>query len=140
MEYADDISEITSNREMILQQKQNLPIKLEKWDLTINDNKTENYEIRRVNCDNTWKQCKLLGSILDTECDIKRRKGLAVDVAKKLQYIFQNKKLNIKIKIRAFDTYVASIFLYNSEIWTIPATRENNIYIVFACTWNCPYF
>ena len=126
-EYADDISQITSNRETILQRKLNLPLHLKKWDLTINDTKTEEYDISRANCDNAWKKCKLLGSLLDTECDIKRRKGLAVDAAKKFKYIFRNKKLTIKIKIRAFDTYVTSIFLYNSEIWTITDTCEKRI-------------
>ena len=64
--------------------KKDLPIKLAKRDLTINETKTENYIICRQNCDNAWKECKLLGSLLDTELDIKRRKELAVDAAKKL--------------------------------------------------------
>ena len=98
LEYADDISKITSNKETLTRVKKDLPIKLAKRDLTINETKTENYIISRQNCDNVWKECKLLGSLLDTELDIKRRKGLAVDAARKLQYIFRNTKTKYKNK------------------------------------------
>ena len=33
----------------------------------------------------------------------------------------------MKTKIRIFETYVASIFLYNSEIWTLTKSKENKI-------------
>ena len=66
LEYADDISEITSNIETVTRVKNDLPIKLAKRDLTINETKMENYIISRQNCDNAWKECKLLGSLLDT--------------------------------------------------------------------------
>ena len=61
----------------------------------------------------------------DTELGMKRRKGLAVDAAKKFKYIFRNKKLSIKTKMRAFDIYVGSIFL--SETWTVTNTCEKRI-------------
>ena len=35
--------------------------------------------------------------------------------------------LELKIKIRAFDCYVSSIFLYNSELWTLTSTLETAI-------------
>ena len=37
--------------------------------------------IERINCSNHWKDCRLLSSLLDTQNDIKRRKGLAINVA-----------------------------------------------------------
>ena len=69
--------------------------------------------------DNTpdWKQCKLLGSLLDTESDIKRRKILTIDVMKKMENIFRSARISIALKIRCFNTYVSSVFLYNSELW-----------------------
>ena len=126
-EYADDISEITSNPDHIKHLKQHLPIKLAERNLIINDTKTEEYEISRTNPNSSWKSCKLLGSLLDTENDIKRRKGLAVDALHKLAYIFKNKKLSINIKMRTFDSYISSIFLYNSELWTLTTKREESI-------------
>ena len=40
---------------------------------------------------------------------------------------FNKKKLSVKIKCRLFNTYVASIFLYNSEIWTLTESLEKQI-------------
>jgi hypothetical protein len=41
--------------------------------------------------------------------------------------IFKNKRLNVTIKVRAFNAYITSIFLYNSEIWTLTKTEELSI-------------
>ena len=126
-EYADDISEITSNADKIKYLKMTLPQLLAKRNLIINETKTEEYKISRVNCDDKWKKCKLLGSILDTNNDIKRRKGLSLDAVQKIKYMFNNKKLSIKTKMRAFDAYISSIFLYNSELWTLTSSIEKQI-------------
>ena len=94
-EYADDISRITSDPHNIKQLKATLPQQLAKKNLEINKTKTEEYKISRVNCDNGWKKCKFLGSLLDTDNDIKRRKSLSIDSLINTKYIFNNKKLNI---------------------------------------------
>ena len=127
LEYADDISEITSNPEQIIQLKEKLPSQLAKRNLTINTSKTEEHKISRTNCDNSWKSCKLLGSILDTDNDIKRRKILTFDALHKLKYIFENNKISISTKMEAFNIYISSIFLYNCETWTLTHTHENAI-------------
>ena len=49
-------------------------VKLAKWGLKINELKTEEYTIKRVNSDNRWRDCKLFDYLLDTQNDIKRRK------------------------------------------------------------------
>ena len=67
------------------------------------------------------------GSLLGTDNDIKRRKGLAINVILKLKYIFDNKRIHTTMKLRVFNAYVASIYLYNSELWTITKTLKNNI-------------
>ena len=72
------------------------------------------YKISRVNCDDKWKKCKLLGSILDTNNDIKRRKGLSLDAVQKIKYMFNNKKLSIKTKMRAFDAYIYLPYFYTT--------------------------
>ena len=48
--------------------------------------------------------------------EIKRRKGLAIDVIRTMKKQFFSKKLSLKVKIRLFNTYVSSVFLCNSEI------------------------
>ena len=71
-----------------------------------------------------WKSCKLLGSLLNTEKDINRRKHLSINAMQNLECIFKSKIINTPLKIRTFNAYVASIFLYNSEIWTLTTTLE----------------
>ena len=103
------------------------PSTIAKRNLVINESKTEEYEIIRQG-NGKWKKCKLLGSLLDTEKDINRRKILAI-----ILYAFKtlNKNVDRKIsnadKIRTFNAYVASVFLYNSELWTITKKLENTV-------------
>ena len=66
-----------------------------------------------------WKECKLLGSKLDTTKDIERRKGLTIDSVKVYKKIFNSKLISIKTKVRTFNAFRASIFLHNSEIWAV---------------------
>ena len=124
--YADDISELDSNKMKIEEKLKTLPQILSKNGLLVNDDKTEIYEISRTQ-DATWKKCKLLGTLLDTTEDIKRRKGLAIDAIKTLQHIFKNKNIWTSSKSQAFDAYVSSVFLYNACTWTLTATDEEKI-------------
>ena len=48
---------------------------LNKHDPKINHQKTEEYKIKRAE-DDTWKECRYLGTQLHTEADMKRRKYL----------------------------------------------------------------
>ena len=125
MEYADDITEICDDYSRIESIKRDLPGKLHNRNLHINVDKTEEYTVNKNT--NEWRKCKLLGSILDTDGDIKRRKGLAINALNKIKYILNNNKLTLKTKSQAFNTYVGSIFLYNSELWTMTKKRENKI-------------
>ena len=75
--------------------------------LQINESKTERYHIQRGGED-AWKKCKYLGSLLDTEEDIKREKGLTTDSYKRSESIFSSKHVSEK--------YIKSIFMYNSEL------------------------
>ena len=106
------ISKITSNYSAILKLKAELPQKLAKRGLLINESKTEEYTIRIKNsCNLKWKKWKLLGSLLDSESDIKRRNSLAINAASNLTKIFENNKISISTKTGAFKTYIDSIFL-----------------------------
>ena len=125
-EFADDMNKITTDNNTIEHYKNNLPGKLQQRNLHMNATKTEQYAITRGG-DVLWKDCKLLGSLLDTDSDIKRRTGLAVGVICELKCIFYSTRLCIKIKVRVFDVFVTSIFMYNAELWTLTATKEKKI-------------
>ena len=85
-------------------------------------NLLQHYFVDAKTC-NAWKDCKLLGSLLSTVEDIKRRKGLAIAAMNNMKHIFYGKR-DIKVKLRAFNCYVSSIFLYNSELWSIIDNRK----------------
>ena len=74
-----------------------------------------------------WRNCKLLGSKLDTEKGFQRRKGLTIDSMREMDYIYNSKSLSIQTKMRTFNAFASSIFLYNSELWTMSTILERKI-------------
>ena len=89
-------------------------MKLKQRNLHVNMEKTEEYTISRTQYD--WRKCKYLGSLLDTENDIKRRKGLAIDAFNTLNKFLNNHRASMKTKSKIFQAFINSIFLYNSEL------------------------
>jgi hypothetical protein len=76
-QYADDIGWIGVNAAHKTEHiKNKIPKKLAERNLQVNKDKTEEYIIERNS--NTWRKCKYLGSLLGTEEDLKRRKGLVI--------------------------------------------------------------
>ena len=157
--YADDITYITTNEEKHREIENITAIRLKKYNLQINRDKTERFEVpetpkepvpiptpkeydgRPIWSDldwllpprkppdppPAWAICKLLGTKLGTETDIKNRKGLVISVMKELYYIFKSKFISNKLKLREFETYISSIFLYNSETWSLSETLNKKI-------------
>ena len=126
LQYADDLSWIGNSQKQINEIEHNMTDKLKNRNLIVNNSKTEKLNIKR-NGDENWKKCKYLGSFLDTEKDISHRKQMSMLSYNTHQNILQDKKLNLKTKIRIFESYVSSIFLYNSELWTITKKIGNEI-------------
>ena len=99
---------------------------LDEYDLIINKGKTEKYEISRES-NNDWKKCKLVGSLLNSLDDINRRKVLVIDTFKTYENALKSRKISEKVKICIFETYLESVFMYNSEIWAVTKTLEDKI-------------
>jgi exonuclease III len=125
-QYADDIGWITTNPGKTTKIKQTIPQKLKKRNLTINEEKTEEYKVKRGG-PTDWRKCKYLGSLLGTEEDINRRKGLTIGTFNQLKRFLQSKRASMITKMRIFNAYVCSIFLYNSELWTLTSALEHKI-------------
>ena len=87
MEYADDMSHISSDTRNIEYAMKTLPSKLCSWDFIMNEGKTEEFTIKR-NGEETWRKCKLLETLLGSEEDVKRRKVLAMNVVNSMKEIF----------------------------------------------------
>ena len=162
--YADDITIAGTNKVQVQQIEEKMTIKLNNYNLSVNIDKTEKYQIPRPppppptptireltenknnqiiwseldwlvnmkpklpeNKEPDWQKCKLRGSLLHTKCDIGRRKILTLDSMKAFEHISKSKRISISLKIRTFNAYCASIFLYNSELWTLTGTLEKEI-------------
>ena len=82
-------------------QKANLPKVLTNRDLKVNVSKTEEYGVKRKG-DEKWKQCKFLGTQLDTERELKCRKGLTISALRNLNKILKSDNIYIKLKSRTF--------------------------------------
>ena len=128
LQYADDISWITGNFENgTKHMKEVIPARLRDRNLTINASKTEEYTINHASREGAWKTCKYLGSLLDTDKDIERRKRLALLAFNKIKPVLQDVKLQLGLKMRIFDALVSSIFLYNAELWTLTNTHNKSM-------------
>ena len=96
--------------------KDELPVKLAQRGSKINESKTDEYIIKRANSDNRWRDCKLLGSLLDTQNDIKRRKVLAINAGNTLKHLLINKNVTISVKTKLFKSNITPTFSYNSKL------------------------
>ena len=103
-----------------------IPKTLAERNLTVNKDKTEKYEIKK-NGDERCRKCIYLGTMLDTSGDIKRRKRLAREAMDKIKYISRDRMLDIDIKLRAFNTYTSSVFLYNSKTFPVNKTTADSL-------------
>ena len=138
VQYSDDISWITNgDKNLIDEIKEKVPKQLEKRNLLINPDKTEEHKIEWIKKpkkgeiikeeDWSWKTCKILGSLIDTKEDIKRRKSLALVALNKLNDIWENKKIALNLKSKIFNSTIKPIFLYNSELWALSNADEKQI-------------
>ena len=128
--YADDITYVSTSKPKINNTEITVPQKLKDFNLGVNHGKTERYECPdppNTRKDDSWKSCKLLGSLIDTESDITRRKTLALATLNKKKDIYNSKNLSIEQKIRHFCMFVQSTLLYNSELWALTNTLNNKL-------------
>ena len=102
-----------------------IPPTLRKRNLLCNEDKNEDFLIKAKG-NTEWKSCKYLGSLFDTEKDIKRRKMLALNAMKDMTYIWES-HLSQNTKLRIFNSYIQPIFLSNSELWTTTETINGTI-------------
>ena len=61
-----------------------------------------------------WKECKVLGNLLDTEYDIETRHDLAASTYKKVEKVFKNSSANQEMKLKVFIAFLGTSF-YTTE-------------------------
>jgi hypothetical protein len=96
-QYADDISWASTQKSILNTIEKVVPEELSKRNLFVNDSKTEKYTIKR-NGDESWKDCKLVGSKLGTKEDIANRKKLTNLTFHTVKAIIQDKKTTHSVK------------------------------------------
>ena len=75
----------------------------------------------------SWRKCKLLGSLLDTKEDIQRRKMITISTMKENSHVYNSKYLTLSQKIRHFRVFAECIFLYNCELWSTTKLINDSI-------------
>ena len=127
VQYADDCGyAIVAEDDKLMRYRATLiPPTLRKRNLLCNEDKNEDFLIKAKG-NTEWKSCKYLGSLFDTEKDIKRRKMLALNAMKDMIYIWES-HLSQNTKLRIFNSYIQPIFLSNSELWTTTETINGTI-------------
>ena len=125
-EYADDCSAGSTNSDLIREFEATVPNDLSKSNFDVNTDKTEKFSISH-NGDETWKDTILLGSKLDTDRDISRRKQLASAAWSKYKILLTNKTLPLLLRVKYFEAFITSIFLYQCGIWTLTKRLEKHI-------------
>ena len=117
-EYADDCSAGSTDSNLIDKFQEQVPVHLEQSNFDVNKEKTERFSISHSG-DENWKNIIILGSKLDTESDISRRKQLASAAWSKYKILLQNKKLPLLLRVKYFEAFISSIFLHQCGIWTL---------------------
>ena len=122
-QYADDISWASTSLSTLETIETIVPAELKARNLYVNESKTEKYSISRDSNDD-WKNCKLVGSKLDTERDISNRKTLVNLAFQRLKPILLSQRTTKTAKLKIFEALLESIFLYNSELWGLTKQQE----------------
>lgn len=65
----------------------------------------------------------------DSRCkkEIRRRIGMSKEAYVRMKNIFNDRKLDIKLKIRLLKTFVWSVLLYGCECWTMTVENRRNL-------------
>ena len=69
----------------------------------------------------------MLGTKLDTACDIASRKTKVWQPIQLFRKYFKSKHLSAAHKIRIYRTYVEPLLLYNCETWILTTKLENSL-------------
>ena len=134
-EYADDVNFLDEDMEKLKAMLPHIKDILGEWNLFVNDTKTEytrvhlagvkevntyGKKIREFKLED-WRSTKLLGSLLCSVQDILRRCQLGnVAFESYNKCWLKGSNIPLQIKIRLYDSLVASVMLYNCNSWAVP--------------------
>ena len=135
MIYADDYDNLTEDREKKKIFKRKVKEILGRYDLKVNEDKTEDTVLKREKHDKknkqkneAWRETIKLGSKLGDEEDIKRRKNLSTGKLLKMKKTLKSKKITkIPKKMKLYNALVKSVLTYNSCTWGLKKSDEKEL-------------
>ena len=125
--YADDVDFVSLIKHKDIKAVQET---LKKYNLLVNEEKTEYTEIKREQKkeEEQWRKVKKVGSLLGDEEDMERRRSLAAAAMGKMNKIWIRKdKISQKRKINLYRALVKSILLYNCGTWGVTKSEEEKM-------------
>ena len=143
LRYADDIVLIAESQEKLQEMLNVIVERSAERGLSVNLKKTEcmvvSKKINNPACNITIgnqiikqvNRFEYLGTTItsDGRCDteIKKRIAIAKNAFSKMDKLFKDRKLSMKIKTRLLRCYILPILIYGSEGWTISATMNKRL-------------
>ena len=135
MIYADDYDNITINPHKQKLFEDEAPKILRKYNLNVNEEKTDKTILRRQKHDKKnkttnepWRETIKLGSKLGDREDIQRRKNLSTGAMNKMDQILRrHRTVNVRKRLKLYNPIVRSVLMYNSCTWGMSGTDEKNI-------------
>ena len=135
MIYADDYDSITTNLEQKEKFKSNVKEILDRDNLLVNEDKTEDTVLRRGKHDRKnkqknepWRDTIKLGSKLGDPEDITRRKQLSNAKLIQMKKILKKRRVvNLRKKLKLYNALVKSVLTYNSCTWGLTKNDEKNL-------------
>ena len=130
LEYADDCDFLTELEKKQTQQLNKCNEILMKYNLQLNQSKTEKTTIERKKKqkDEKWRDVIKLGSKIGDKEDIKRRKDLATAAMKNNSIIWKKKwTASMKKRLQLYSSLVQSILLYNCGTWGLSKSDERKL-------------
>ena len=135
MIYADDYDHLTEDREKKSRFKEKVKDILGRYDLRVNEDKTEDTILKRGKHDRKkkiknepWRDTIKLGSKLGDKEDIIRRKNISTGKMVQMRKILNRKKIvKTAKKMKLYNALVKSVLLYNSSTWGLTKDDENKL-------------
>ena len=140
LRFADDIDGLAGSASEISNLIQKIDSTSRKYGMEINATKTQimtnsegNFTSEiKINNDTLKivETFKYLGAIIDdkgSKSEIIARTGQTITALSKLNFIWYDKSLQLKLKIRLMQSLVNSIFLYACETWTLTKELQGRI-------------
>ena len=140
LRFADDIDGLAGSESELSNLIKKIDSTSRKYGMEINATKTQimtnsegNFTSEIKINNNTLKiveKCKYLGAIIDdkgSKSEIIARTDQTITALSKLNVIWYDKSLQLKLKIRLMQSLVNSIFLYACETWTLTKELQGRI-------------